>query len=126
MSRFNNPSRKALLGGHPIYIGLPSVHQHVKELSHGSVTSSHTRFAAWRRWRFLAQKFIRRTALQLYEKLSYEALIRHFCQTAVISWPSVCRGCRVVVCRWFYCNCRAAYVSAVGSGFKNLRRVGNF
>jgi hypothetical protein len=29
--------------------------------------------------------------LQIYEKLSYEALNRHFCQTAVISWPSVHR-----------------------------------
>ena len=36
-------------------------------------------------------------ALQIYEKLSYEALNRHFCQTAVISWPSVCRGCKVLV-----------------------------
>jgi len=35
--------------------------------------------------------------LQIYEKLSYEALNRHFCQTAVISWPSVCRGCKVLV-----------------------------
>ena len=35
--------------------------------------------------------------LQIYEKLSYEVLNRHFCQTAVISWPSVCRGCKVLV-----------------------------
>jgi hypothetical protein len=35
--------------------------------------------------------------LQIYEKLSYEALNRHFCQTAVISWPSVCRGCKFLV-----------------------------
>jgi hypothetical protein len=38
------------------------------------------RFAAWRRWRF-------------YHKCSYEALNRHFCQTAVISCPSVCPKC---------------------------------
>ena len=31
----------------------------------------------------LPLNFIRRTALQLYGKLSYEALNRHFCQTAV-------------------------------------------
>ena len=34
--------------------------------------------------------------LQIYEKLSYEALNRHFCQTAVISCPSVRpRYCRL-------------------------------
>jgi hypothetical protein len=38
---------------------------------------------------FLPRNFIRRTALQLYEKLSYEALNRHFCQTAVTGCPSV-------------------------------------
>ena len=42
--------------------------------------------------------------LQIYEKLSYEAISRHFCQTAVISWPSVCQGCRVLGCRWLRCN----------------------
>ena len=30
-------------------------------------------------------------ALQIYEKLSYEALNRHFCQTAVMGWASLSR-----------------------------------
>ena len=55
--------------------------------------------------------------LQIYEKLSYEALNRHFCQTAVISWPSVCRGCKVLVCCEFRCHCRVANGSVcVGCG----------
>jgi len=29
--------------------------------------------------------------LQIYDKLSYEELNRHFCKTAVTSWRSVCR-----------------------------------
>ena len=49
--------------------------------------------------------------LQIYEKLSYEALNRHFCQTAVISWPSVLRGCEVAV-RCGFC-CRVKMLSAV-------------
>jgi len=46
--------------------------------------------------------------LQIYEKLSYEVLNRHFCQTAVISWPSVSRGCKVLVRCEFRCYCRVA------------------
>jgi hypothetical protein len=37
---------------------------------------------------FTTEHYTKHT-LQIYEKLSYEALPRHFCQTAVISWPSV-------------------------------------
>jgi hypothetical protein len=33
--------------------------------------------------------------VQIYEKLSYEALNRHFCQTAVTSWRSVFRVVKV-------------------------------
>jgi hypothetical protein len=53
------------------------------------------RFRALRRWRFLAPDFIRNTKLQIYEKLSYEALHRHFCKTRVTSWRSVCRVSQV-------------------------------
>ena len=37
----------------------------------------------------LPLNFHTKHTLQIYEKLSYEALNRHFCQTAVISCPSV-------------------------------------
>ena len=30
---------------------------------------------------------------------------------AVISWPSVCRGCIVIVCREFRCHCRVVFWS---------------
>ena len=30
-------------------------------------------------------------SLQIYEKLSYEALNRHFCKTAVSCWASFCK-----------------------------------
>jgi len=46
------------------------------------------------------QNFIRSTELQIYEKLSYEALSRHFCQTRVTSCPSVCRCFSV---HWLQC-----------------------
>ena len=60
--------------------------------------------------------------LQIYEKLSYEALNRHFCQTAVISWPSVSRGCKVLVLFEFRCHCRVAKVSlCVGCGVAVLK-----
>ena len=55
------------------------------------------RFAAWRRWRFSALTFIRSTNVYIPTKLSYEALNRHFCQTAVMGWRSVCR-CSVGQC----------------------------
>jgi len=42
------------------------------------------RFAACRRWRFLALTFIRSTKVYIPTKLSYEALNRHFWQGAVI------------------------------------------
>jgi len=45
------------------------------------------RFRAWRRWRFLPMNSIRSIELQIYEKLSYEALNRHFCQTRVMRSP---------------------------------------
>lgn len=32
--------------------------------------------------------------LQIYEKLSYEALNRHFCQTAVSGWASLFSVCQ--------------------------------
>jgi hypothetical protein len=66
--------------------------------------------------------------LQIYEKLSYEALNRHFCQTAVISWPSVCRGWSLSAVSFaVIVELRMGlFVSAVGSGFKNFRREGNF
>ena len=41
----------------------------------------------------LPLNFHTKHTLQIYEKLSYEALNRHFCQTAVISCPSVCPKC---------------------------------
>ena len=45
----------------------------------------------------LPLNFHTKHTLQIYDKLSYEALNRHFCQTAVISCPSVrpkcCRSC---------------------------------
>ena len=66
MSRFKDLSRKTSLEGHPIFIGLPSVHQHVKELFHSSLSSSHTRFSAIRRQGFLALNFLRRTELSIY------------------------------------------------------------
>jgi hypothetical protein len=43
------------------------------------------RFAATRRWRFLARKFNRRTVLEPTTKLSYEALHQPLRQTAVSS-----------------------------------------
>jgi len=48
------------------------------------------RFAAWRSGGFLAQKFNRRTALELTTKLSYEALHPPLRQTAVGGWCSCC------------------------------------
>jgi hypothetical protein len=39
------------------------------------------------------------------------ALSRHFCQTRVISWPSVFRGCEVLVCLVFRCHCRVVFWS---------------
>jgi hypothetical protein len=53
------------------------------------------RFAAWRSGGFLAQKFIRRTALEPTTKLSYEALNPPLRQTAVTSWRSVCSVLKV-------------------------------
>ena len=41
----------------------------------------------------LPLNFHTKHTLQIYDKLSYEALNRHFCQTAVISCPSVCSWC---------------------------------
>ena len=47
----------------------------------------------------LPLNFHTKHTLQIYEKLSYEELNRHFCQTAVISCPSACPKC----CRyWIY------------------------
>jgi hypothetical protein len=49
----------------------------------------------------LPLNFIRSTELQIYEKLSYEALSRHFCQTRVTSCPSsfvTVLSCRVKHC----------------------------
>jgi hypothetical protein len=36
-------------------------------------------------------------------------LNRQFLVGAVISWPSVCRGCEVLVCREFRCHCRVVF-----------------
>ena len=38
--------------------------------------------------------------LQIYEKLSYEALNRHFCQTAVSGWASL-----FFVCQQHFLSC---------------------
>lgn len=48
-----------------------------------------------RRWRFFSTELHSEHQLQIYEKLSNEALHRHFCKTRVTSWRSVCRGVKV-------------------------------
>jgi len=55
------------------------------------------RFAAWRSGGFLAQKFNRRTTLELTTKLSYEALNPPLRQTAVTSCPSCLSWLFVVI-----------------------------
>lgn len=62
----------------------------------------------------LALTFIRSTKVYIPTKLSYEALNRHFCQTAVTSWRSVCRVIEVLVCCVFRCRCRVEFMSPVG------------
>lgn len=74
------------------------------------------RFAATRRWRFYAPTFIRRTAVQIYTKLSYEARHRHFWVGAVISWPLVYRAYKLQVCQWFHCRYATVFLS-VASAF---------
>ncbi len=56
-------------------------------------------------------------AVQIYEKLSYEALNRHFCQGAVTCWRSVHRVVESLVYVEFAVCCRVAYVSVVGGVF---------
>ena len=57
----------------------------------------------------LPLNFHTKHTLQIYEKLSYEALNRHFCQTAVISCPSVrpkcCRSCLQGLSAMNGCGC---------------------
>ena len=52
----------------------------------------------------LPLNFIRRAALQIYKKLSYEAPNHRFWQGAVTSWRSVCRGREVLACRVLCCQ----------------------
>ena len=78
-----------------------------------------------RRWRFTPLNFIRRTELEPTTKLSYEALHRHFCKTAVGSWCSVVSVCKplsllsfsVIVCR--VVRCVFYFFRRVGKFFKN-------
>jgi hypothetical protein len=57
----------------------------------------------------LPLNFNMKHTLQIYEKLSYEAQNRHFCQTAVISCPSVrpkcCRSCLQGLSAMNGCGC---------------------
>ncbi|MBK7243529.1 MAG: hypothetical protein IPH98_06665 [Saprospiraceae bacterium] len=52
-------------------------------------------------------------AVQIYEKLSYEARNRHFCQGAVTCWRSVHRVDASLVYVAFAVCCRVAFVSVV-------------
>jgi len=72
--------------------------------------------------------FFTKYAFQIYAKLSYEALNRHFCQTAVTGCPSVCP----IVCRvGLALNCQerilgevVSFVGGVAGGvFLFFRRV---
>jgi len=56
------------------------------------------RLAAWRSGGFLAQKFIRRTALEPTTKLSYEAMNPPLRQTAVTGWRSCPMSLFTVIC----------------------------
>ena len=63
--------------------------------------------------------------VQIYEKLSYELLHRHFCKTRVTSWRSVCRVVKVKSDKGFAVRLLLLCRLCVG-GFKNFRREGNF
>ncbi|PKP47432.1 MAG: hypothetical protein CVT95_05700 [Bacteroidetes bacterium HGW-Bacteroidetes-12] len=86
----------------------------------------------WRlaQWRFYALTFIRRTKVQIYEKLSYEALHRHFCQTRVTSWRSVVRAVKVMCDKGFAVNVKFMFgflcVGCAVVVLKIYRREGDF
>lgn len=70
--------------------------------------------AAWRSGGFLAQMFIRRTALEPTTKLSYEALNPPLRQTAVTSWRSVDRVVKVRYDKGFAVIVRLVFWSLCG------------
>ena len=65
----------------------------------------------------ISTNFHTKHAVQIYEKLSYEARNRHFCQGAVTCWRSVHRDVANLVYVAFAVCCRVAFVSVVHSVF---------
>ena len=67
---------------------------------------------------FLPLNFIRRTELQIYDKLSYEAQSRHFWVGAVTGWRS-CRLCLATIVHIKF-RCQFAFVLAGGIAFLKI------
>jgi hypothetical protein len=67
--------------------------------------------------------FFSKHVFQFYVNLSYEARSRHFCQTAVTSWRSVCRVVAGIDYSVFYCHCPFLFVVGLRVGcFNFLKR----